>query len=63
MELRLPATDEVIGHIVAMHPPLDSRCQQRGGWTTRVSAPYIDSSVGNLGNQSINQHITVIDGH
>jgi hypothetical protein len=22
-----------------------SRCQQRGGWTTRVSAPYIDSSV------------------
>jgi hypothetical protein len=25
-----------------------SRCQQRGGWTTRVSAPYIDSSVGAL---------------
>jgi hypothetical protein len=25
-----------------------SRCQQRGGWTTRVSAPYINSSVGAL---------------
>jgi hypothetical protein len=41
---RLPASDEVIGHIYFYDAPA-SRCQQRGGWTTRVSAPYIDSSV------------------
>jgi hypothetical protein len=29
-------------------PPPASRCQHRGGRTTRMSAPYIDSSIGAL---------------
>jgi hypothetical protein len=47
MEERLPASDEVIGHIVAMHLPRVAS-NELGGWTTRESEPYIDSSVGAL---------------
>jgi hypothetical protein len=48
-ERKLPASDKVIGHIVAMHlPRLASNANEVAAWTTRVSAPDIDSSVGAL---------------